>query len=70
MKKYYVGAKHIGAAIGRGHNASCTHQEMGDAIEEAVRTIRSNTDIDCMVVVKIVRVVRRDHPPVVVEDVE
>lgn len=70
MKKYYVGAKHIGAAIGQGRNASCTHQEMGDAIEEAVRTVRGNPDIDCMVVVKIVRVVRRDRPPVVVEDVE
>lgn len=68
MKRFYVGAKHIGAAVKRGQNASCTHETLAQAIDDAKQQIR-NGEADCVVVVEIVRVVRRDHPPITVEDV-
>jgi len=67
LKKYYVGARHIGDAIGNGENANCTHQTLNAAIEEAKKKIREGAD--CVVVVEIIRVVRRDDPPITVEEV-
>ena len=66
LKKYYVGARHIGQAIVDGHNASCTRHTMDAAIEEARQKVR-NGEVDCAVVVQIVAVVRKDYPPVTVE---
>lgn len=66
VKKFYAGAKHIGAAIKRGHNAECTRATVDEAIADAKNAIR-NGEADVMVVVEIVAIVRRDHPPITVE---
>ncbi len=69
MNKYYVGARHIGTAIGQKSNASCTHLTLEGAIEEAKDKVRRG-EISHAVVVKIVAIIREEHPPVAVEMVE
>jgi hypothetical protein len=62
MDKYYVGAKHIGSNIARhGHSNGYTVGTVEEAIEQAKETIR-NGGADCLVVVKIVAIVRREVP--------
>ena len=68
LKKFYVGAKHIGAAVRRGDNASCQRETIEEAIEDAKQAIR-NENLECVVVVEIVRIVRKDYPPITVETV-
>jgi hypothetical protein len=69
MDKYYVGAKHIGAAIGRhGHANGYAVPTLEEAIEQAKNTIRDG-GAECLVIVKIVAVVRREIP-ITVEAVE
>jgi hypothetical protein len=68
MKKYYVGARHIGQSIQHGSNADCTRETLDDAIADAKQQIRGGADT--VVVVKIVAIVRRDHPPISVETVD
>jgi hypothetical protein len=69
LKKFYIGAAHIGAAIGRGDNASIQRATVEEAVEDAKQKIRDERGTDCVVVVEIVRVVRRDYPPISVEEV-
>ena len=69
MKKYYVAAKHIGSAVGAGKDALCTYDTVEEAIASAKRTIMSE-QLEAMVVVKMVKIVRRAPPPFVVVDVE
>lgn len=64
LNKYYVGAKHIGAAIARRGDPAGTAYAvptMEDAIEQAKQTIR-NGEAECLVIVKIVAIVRREMP--------
>lgn len=65
MKKFYVGAIHIGAAISAGQDVPATHNTVEEAVEDAKRKIGKNA-ADCLVVVEIVRIVRREDPPIVV----
>jgi hypothetical protein len=67
MKKFYVGAKHIGAAVSRGQDSSCTRETLNETIEEAKNMIRNN-EAECLIIVQIVAVVRRDVP-IIVEEV-
>lgn len=69
MKRFYVGALHIGAAVQKGRDASCTHDTVEEAVEDAKAKIRRDQIGDCFVVVQIVRVVRKDDPPITVETV-
>jgi len=69
INKYYVGATHIAKAIEDGKNAGSTHADLSDAINEAKRKVQ-NGEANTVIVVQIIRVVRRDHPPVIVEDVQ
>ena len=66
LKKFYIGASHIGAAVGRGDNASIQRTTVEEAIADAKEKIR-NEHVDCVVVVEIVRIVRKDYPPITVE---
>jgi hypothetical protein len=68
IKKYYVGAKHIGQAIHDGRNSDCTRATLDDAILEAKNMIE-NGEVNCAIVVQIVRIVRRTQPPITVEEV-
>lgn len=67
MRKYYVGAKHIGRAIGNGTDAECMRNTPDDAIQEAKRMIQETPGMDCAVVVEVIAVVKRSPPPVIVE---
>ena len=67
IKRYYMGAKHIGAAIKMGHNADCTRDTFEQALEDARNAISTERGVDTVVIVKIIAVVRRDSPPVVVD---
>jgi len=68
MRRFYVGAKHIGSAIGRGIDADCMRQTPEAAIEEATKQIvESCGAINCLVVVEVIAVVKKSPPPVVVE---
>lgn len=66
IKKYYVGSVQIGEAVGRGENQSNQCETVEEAIEKATHAIRKGT-VDCAVVVEIIRVIRKDYPPVIVE---
>lgn len=68
VKKYYAGAKHIGAAIKRGTNADCTRDSIEEAIEDAKRMV-NNGEVEVAVVVEIRAIVRKEFPPIVVERV-
>lgn len=68
MRKYYVGAKHIGAAVGLGMDAGCMRETPEHAIEEATKMIQeSNGSITSLVVVEVIAIVKRSPPPVEVE---
>jgi hypothetical protein len=67
MNRFYVGATHIGEAFGRGVNAPDTHPTLEDAISDATNKLRNDPSLKCCVVVQIVRVVRKDYPPITVE---
>lgn len=69
MKKYYIGARHIGTAIGRGYDADCMHDNLSEAITEAREKI-SEGSVDTCVIVKIVRIVKRSKPPIEVIEIE
>ena len=68
LKKYYVGARHIGQSIQHGSNADCTRLTIDEAIDDAKKQIQGGAD--CVVIVKIVCIVRKDFPPITVENVE
>jgi hypothetical protein len=68
--KYYVGAEHIGNAIVRGEIPHLCHPSLDDAIADARKKLAADNRRDGVVIVKIVAVVKRQEPPVVVEEVE
>jgi len=68
LKKFYVGARHIGQSIQHGSNADCTRFTIDEAIDDAKKQIQGGAD--CVVIVKIVRIVRKDFPPITIENVE
>lgn len=61
MKRFYVGAKHIGAAIGRGVDTSCQRDTLEEAIREAETMIR-NREAESLVIVKIIAIVKIEQP--------
>lgn len=66
IHQYYVGATHIGEAIGQGHNDSHTRKNLDAAIEMAKDKLENETT-ECVIVVKIVAVIHRKAQPIVVE---
>lgn len=68
MKQYYVGANHIASAIFYGNDAPCTFPTVEAAIKAAKRKVISN-EVECAVVVQIVRVIKRIDTPVEIIDV-
>lgn len=68
MNKYYVGARHIAHSILNGEDAECTWTTLAEAIDEAKEKVEEG-EVECAIVVKIVRVVKRSRPPVTVEEV-
>lgn len=68
MKKYYLSARHIAEAIGRDTDADCMHDNLNEAIQEARERIHEGRD--CVVIVKVVRIVRRSKPPIEVIEID
>jgi hypothetical protein len=66
IKKFYVGAKHIGAAIAAQGNAACTRDSIEEAISDAREMVRRG-EVQTAVIVKIVAVVRKEYPPIAVD---
>lgn len=71
FKRFYVGAKHIGSGIESGLEAGCLRETLNEAVAEARQTIQTlHSGVDCLVIVKIVAIVRRASPPVEVTTFE
>lgn len=68
LNVYYVGATHISASISRGCNDAWTSASLEDAIQKAKEKLEQNPHQECAHIVKIIKVVRRSKPPIVVED--
>jgi hypothetical protein len=66
MKRYYVGAMHIGQAIADGLDAGGTRATIEEAVADASAKIRRG-ESRCLVIVQIIAVVRKDEVPVSVE---
>lgn len=69
INKFYVGATHIASAIADGSNGKWTHKTIEQAIAHG-KSIMESEDRDCVIVVKIVKVLRRASTPIIVEDVK
>lgn len=70
INKFYMAARHISEAVGKGRNADCTRVSLEAAITEAKHYLHENPGTDCVAIVQIIKLVRRDRPPIIVEDVE
>jgi UDP-3-O-[3-hydroxymyristoyl] glucosamine N-acyltransferase len=66
LNKYYVGAVHIGEAVGAGKNTGIMRETVEEAIVDAKKKIL-NEGANCVVIVEIIRIVRKDFPPISVE---
>lgn len=69
LNKFYVGAEHIGSAIARGRNAPIVRATIGEAVEDARKTLLKDPHREAVVIVEIIRIVRRKEPPIIVEEV-
>lgn len=72
MKKlnlFYVGSADISAAFVNGENHEYTQPNLDTAIARAKQRLTDDPALDGLVIVRIVKVVRRKTPPIVVEDV-
>lgn len=63
INKFYVGAKHIAAAIADGCNDEWSHENIEKAIAHAKRQLEDE-GVECAIVVKIVAIVKREARPV------
>jgi hypothetical protein len=66
-KKFYAGAKHIGNAIEKGYNATCTRDTFEQAVEDAREYMMRDESLNTVVIVEIVAVIRREKPVVNIE---
>ncbi len=64
MKKFYVGAKHIGHSVSKGQDADCMRASFDEAVEHAQEYLERDTTINTCVIVEVVGIVQRQKPPV------
>lgn len=69
ISKFYVGARHIAEAIGRGETDDWQRVSLDDAVRHARQIVESGEQ-ECAIVVQIVRIVKRKEQPIVVEVVK
>lgn len=70
IDRYYVGASHIAEAISMKGNDAHTRATVEEAIEAATEVLENDPMRNCVIIVKIIRVVRRASRPNVIENVE
>jgi hypothetical protein len=68
LNKFYCSAVRISDAIARGENDSWTRSSLEAATQHA-RDIINIEGRECVAIVKIVRIVRKETPPISVEEV-
>ena len=68
LNKFYVGAEHIAQAIFDGRQDSWTSPSLEAAIAKG-KQILEDDDKDCVIIVQIFRVIRRQKSPIVVQKV-
>lgn len=68
INKYYVGAEHIAEAIAEGTNAEWTQATLEEAVEKG-KKLFDEEHRECVVIVKIIRILRRAKTPIIVEKV-
>lgn len=69
INKFYVAANHIASSIANGNNSDWSHKTIEQAIAHG-KSIMESEDRDCVVLVKIIKVLRRASTPIIVEDVK
>lgn len=67
MNKFYCAATRISSAVGLGRNDYWTKPSMDAAVKHAETILEENPDQQCIVIVKIVAVVKRQKQPVRVQ---
>ena len=68
MNKFYVGAAHIANAIGQGRNDPWSKPTLEAAIKHG-KSIIEEEDKDCVIIVKVVAVLKREKTQIKVEKV-
>lgn len=66
INKFYVAAAHIAESVRQGVNDSWTHPTLKKAIDYA-KTIMHDEDRDCVVIVQMTHIIRRERAPIKVE---
>jgi hypothetical protein len=66
INRFYVGAANIADAIERGANDPWTCETLQEAIDSAKHKMEEENS-DIAIVVQIIRILRRDAPPITVE---
>jgi hypothetical protein len=69
IKKYYVGSQNVADGISEGMNQGNTCATLVEATNRATEKINKG-DVDTVIVVKIVRVLRVNRNPITIEDLE
>jgi hypothetical protein len=69
LNKFYCSAVRISDAIANGENDHWTRSSLEEATKHA-REIISSEGRECVAIVKIVRIVRKQTPPISVEEVD
>lgn len=64
FNRFYIGTSNIADNL---HNNSYTHATIDDAVADAQGRLEDEPDLDVVIVVQIVRVVRRAKAPITVE---
>ena len=67
INKFYSGAEHIARAIARGSNDAHTHETFEDAVANARMQLEDQPNKECVIIVKIIAIVKRKEQPIVVE---
>jgi len=67
INKFYTGAQHIARAIMTGDNDAHTHKTFEAATKNAVMQLEDQPNLDAIIIVKIVGIIRRKDMPIMVE---
>lgn len=65
MNKYYLGALHIARSVRDKSNNAHTMETLEEAIDAAKKRVLAGED--CVIIVEIIRIVRRQENPIIVE---
>lgn len=70
INKYYTAATHISDSIAMGSNSDWTRETEKEAIMKAQEILEKEPHQKCVAIVKIIKIVRRKKPEIVIENVK